>query len=69
MRPQLTWATRKRMMKEAALGLHHLHSSKIVHMDIKPLNFFVTEHFAIKVGDFGLAKQLDHSRMNASVKG
>jgi serine/threonine protein kinase len=69
MRATLTWSVRKRMLREAATGLAHLHTLKIVHMDIKPLNFFVTEHLAIKVGDFGLAKQLEHTQMNASVKG
>jgi serine/threonine protein kinase len=66
MRPQLTWATRKRMMKDATLGLHHLHSNRIVHLNIKPANFFVTEHLSVKIGDFGFTKRFDRSLSPAS---
>jgi hypothetical protein len=69
LRPRLTWPVRKRMMREAALGVDYLHSERIVHMDIKPLNFLVTEYLQVKVGDFGLAKQLTMSRMQTSIQG
>lgn len=57
------------MMRDAALGLHHLHGMKIVHMDVKPLNFFVTEHLQVKVGDFGFAKKLNDNQLQASIVG
>jgi len=55
-RAKLTADLRKRMVLEAAKGLSFLHSRNIVHLDVKPLNFFVTEQYHIKIGDFGLAK-------------
>jgi hypothetical protein len=32
MRPYLPWSVRKRMLREAALGLHYLHCERIIHM-------------------------------------
>jgi hypothetical protein len=28
----LTWTARKRMLREAALGIHYLHNERIIHM-------------------------------------
>lgn len=39
-------------------GLHALHSNKIIHRDIKPMNIFVGEHDLVKVGDLGIAKMI-----------
>ncbi|XP_046828766.1 eukaryotic translation initiation factor 2-alpha kinase 1-like isoform X2 [Vespa crabro] len=36
-------------------GVDHIHSLGMVHHDIKPSNIFITAHFQIQLGDFGLA--------------
>ncbi|KAM7456280.1 hypothetical protein BLSTO_02958 [Blastocystis sp. subtype 1] len=42
-------------------GLYYLHQHNIIHRDIKPDNLFLSESGLIKLGDFGLAVQLEHS--------
>lgn len=37
-------------------GLHHIHSQKLVHFDIKPDNILLSERGEALVADFGLAK-------------
>ena len=43
------------------LGLGYLHNRNVMHRDIKPDNLFISESGVIKLGDFGLAVQLEHS--------
>ena len=43
------------------LGLSYLHNKNVMHRDIKPDNLFISESGVIKLGDFGLAVQLEHS--------
>mmetsp|Transcript_13529 Transcript_13529/g.27221 ORF Transcript_13529/g.27221 Transcript_13529/m.27221 type:complete len:661 (-) Transcript_13529:755-2737(-) len=40
-------------------GLAHIHKFKVIHRDLKPANIFVSsDKEVIKIGDFGLSKQL-----------
>jgi len=48
-------------------GIHYLHSKNIVHRDLNPNNIFIHNNnnkLTIKIGDFGLAKDLDDSNIN-----
>ena len=39
-------------------GLKEIHSHQIIHRDLKPENLFVNNQLNIKIGDFGISKQL-----------
>lgn len=46
------------MFIQMCQGLRHLHTSKILHRDLKPQNIFLAEHGAIKIGDLGFGRIL-----------
>ncbi|XP_062196841.1 probable LRR receptor-like serine/threonine-protein kinase At2g23950 [Phragmites australis] len=73
-KPPVDWATRKRIAVGAARGLLYLHEQcdpKIIHRDVKAANVLLDEHHEAVVGDFGLAKLLDHgdSHVTTAVRG
>ncbi len=73
-RPALDWPTRKRIALGSARGLLYLHEHcdpKIIHRDVKAANILLDEDFEAVVGDFGLAKLLDHqdSHVTTAVRG
>ncbi|KAI0510292.1 hypothetical protein KFK09_010893 [Dendrobium nobile] len=73
-RPILDWSRRKRIALGTARGLLYLHEQcdpKIIHRDVKAANILLDEDFEAIVGDFGLAKLLDHqeSHVTTAVRG
>lgn len=46
----------KRIMYQLIVGLHHCHSKRIIHRDVKPQNILINESGTVKVADFGLAR-------------
>ncbi|ESQ32934.1 hypothetical protein EUTSA_v10003811mg [Eutrema salsugineum] len=73
-KPVLEWGTRKRIALGAGRGLLYLHEQcdpKIIHRDVKAANILLDEFFEAVVGDFGLAKLLDHeeSHVTTAVRG
>ncbi|CAK9157353.1 unnamed protein product [Ilex paraguariensis] len=73
-KPALDWGTRKRIALGAARGLLYLHEQcdpKIIHRDVKAANILLDDDCEAVVGDFGLAKLLDHrdSHVTTAVRG
>lgn len=73
-RPILDWTRRKSIALGTARGLLYLHEQcdpKIIHRDVKAANILLDEDFEAVVGDFGLAKLLDHrdSHVTTAIRG
>ncbi|KAI0496625.1 hypothetical protein KFK09_022946 [Dendrobium nobile] len=73
-KPALNWGTRKRIALGAGRGLLYLHEQcdpKIIHRDVKAANILLDDYCEAVVGDFGLAKLLDHqdSHVTTAVRG
>ncbi|OVA09487.1 Protein kinase domain [Macleaya cordata] len=73
-KPTLDWNTRKRIALGAGRGLLYLHEQcdpKIIHRDVKAANVLLDDYCEAIVGDFGLAKLLDHadSHVTTAVRG
>ena len=44
-------------------GLIEIHKNNLIHRDLKPENIFLNRNYHIKIGDFGISKQLsDHTK-------
>jgi len=46
---------------QICLALKHVHDRKILHRDLKTQNIFLTSRGEIKIGDFGIARVLQHT--------
>jgi len=52
--PEVPMGLKLKMTFQAAKGMHFLHSSDIVHRDLKSLNLLLDNKWNVKVSDFGL---------------
>ena len=50
---------------QLVMALHHVHSKRILHRDLKTQNIFITKNL-VKLGDFGIAKVMEGSMSAAS---
>ncbi|GER31902.1 leucine-rich repeat receptor-like kinase [Striga asiatica] len=73
-KPALDWGIRKRIAIGTGRGLLYLHEQcdpKIIHRDVKAANILLDDDYEPVIGDFGLAKLLDHtdSHVTTAVRG
>ena len=52
---------------QLVMALHHVHSKKILHRDLKTQNIFITKNL-VKLGDFGIAKVM-HGKFAQTIVG
>ena len=56
-----------RTIRQILEALAHIHAQGIIHRDLKPVNIFIDENQNVKIGDFGLAKNVHNlSSMSTS---
>ena len=55
-------------LAQVTQALDHLHSNGVLHRDIKTANLFMTKEGYIKLGDFGVAKVLEHNAEHVSAR-
>ncbi len=60
---------RRKWIRESALGIKHLHASNCLHRDIKANNCLLFDDNVLKLSDFGLARETDHTVTMSSQKG
>ena len=60
----LVWEVRYKIVQQLASALLYLHEGSdrcVLHRDIKPSNIMLDSNFNAKLGDFGLARLVDHA--------
>ncbi|CAK0777090.1 hypothetical protein CVIRNUC_004450 [Coccomyxa viridis] len=64
----ITWdAGGRELAVQIALGLHELHTQKVVHCDIKPRNILLNvDRTLAKIGDVGLARTMIESQLSTA---
>lgn len=62
-RYRLPWREAAEVTAQVCLALAHAHERGCVHRDLKPANLYLSEDGLVKVGDFGLARDLTDIRL------
>jgi eukaryotic-like serine/threonine-protein kinase len=62
-RYSLPWREAAEVTVQVCRALAHAHERGCVHRDLKPANLYLSESGLVKIGDFGLARDLNDSRL------
>lgn len=57
------WRTAVKVAGQISEGLAHAHSKGVIHRDLKPANIFLSTNGQVKIGDFGLVRDLNRQRL------
>lgn len=55
------------MARQIASGMRRIHQHRIVHRDIRPDNILVDEKYTAKIGDMGIARELDPTKRHTEI--
>ncbi|KAJ6809442.1 receptor like protein kinase S.2 [Iris pallida] len=69
--PPLSWERRRRIVSGLAAALFYLHEqldTQIIHRDVKASNVMLDSGYNARLGDFGLARWLEHGGLEASTR-
>ncbi|KYQ94312.1 putative protein tyrosine kinase [Tieghemostelium lacteum] len=59
---ELIWS----FLLDTCLGVQHIHSFNLLHLDIKPENLLISSQGTLKIGDFGMCVKLEHHSLHHS---
>lgn len=60
---RLPWTEVASIAKQVCSALQYAHNHGIIHRDLKPANVFLTQAGSVKLGDFGIARDMRSSEL------